>query len=53
MQYRVGSPDGYGVLQYVGAPNATLPGGTLPQPGSTAPFAINTINNVSVGYLCM
>lgn len=51
LQYRAGSPDGYGVLQYVGSPNNTLPAGPPPQPGSTPPFTTAFINQVRAVFM--
>eukprot|EP00884_Botryococcus_braunii_P020031 jgi/Botrbrau1/6711/Bobra.0324s0002.1 len=40
MQYRVGSPGGYGVLRYKGADNETLPTSDPPQPDTFPPWSI-------------
>jgi L-ascorbate oxidase len=45
-QYRTGSPNGFGVLHYAGAPNTTLPTTPPPQPGAIGPWSLSTINAV-------
>ena len=44
-QYRMGTPSGFAVLHYQGAPGA-LPQTTVSQPGSVKPWTIPQINSV-------
>ena len=45
-QYRLGSPNGFGILQYEGAP-PSLPQTATPQPGATKPWSLPQIAQVS------
>ena len=45
-QYRLGSPNGFGVLRYEGAA-PTLPQGPVPRPGSVKPWSISQIDKVT------
>ena len=45
-QYRLGSPNGFGVLRYEGAA-PTLPQGPVPQPGTAQPWSISQIDEVT------
>ncbi|GAB4813291.1 hypothetical protein N2152v2_000337 [Parachlorella kessleri] len=48
VQFRPGSPSGYGVLRYAGADNSTLPTDPLPQPGEVAPWSQELLNSLAV-----
>ena len=45
-QYRLGAPMGFAVLHYEGAPNATLPTTSTPQPTDVLPFTADDWNEV-------
>lgn len=45
-QYRLGAPNGYGILHYKGAP-PTLPQGPIPQPGAVKPWSLPQLNQVT------
>ena len=45
-QYRKGSPNGYAVLHYEGAENATLPATPAPQPSTVSPWTLAQTNSV-------
>lgn len=49
-QYRLGSPNGFGILRYEGAP-PTLPQGPTPQPGTVKPWTLSQIDQVSSSAL--
>ena len=50
-QYRMGSPNGFAILQYEGAPPG-LPLDPTPQPGSAKPWSIPQIDEVIIEQIC-
>lgn len=45
-QFRKGAPNGYAILHYEGAANATLPTTPTPQPSTVKPESLSQVNQV-------